>query len=174
MNQPAGLKPRLLAFLFDYLVILGYIAVLVILSTSFAGFRQIFQRLFQHPVQSDVVAFLILVLPVILYFAIQEGGVHQATWGKRRMKLEVTGTGERNLGISRALVRSVVKFLPWQIGHTAIFHSLDNGVLPQSIVWILFVLAYGLALLYLVLIWKSPLHRTVYDWISGTVVQKNE
>ncbi len=162
----AGLKPRLMAFLLDYLIILIYISALVIFALVITPM----QTLFSNPVQSDIVAFSILVLPVLLYFALQEGGRQQATWGKKRMRLEVINIQGNRLDLKLALIRAVIKFLPWQIAHTAIFQSTQAGELPQPIVWTLYILAYGLIIIYVVTIWKHPRHRTIYDWVAGSAV----
>lgn len=169
-NDFAGLQPRLLAFLLDYLLIVLYIGLLVAVAFLVPSL----QSLFQTPVQSDIVAFLILVLPVVLYFGLQEGTKQQATWGKRRMKLKVIQVDGTYLGMGRALVRAATKFLPWQIAHTAIFHMVQDGQLPLPLLWTLVVLAYLLPIAYIVLIWKHPAHRTIYDWLAGSVVAHNE
>lgn len=162
----AGLRPRLLAFLLDYVPILVYIGLLGLLAISIPPL----QFLFQHPVQADVVAFLILIVPVMLYFALQEGGARQATWGKHKMGIKVMQMGNARLSTRRALLRALIKFLPWQLAHTAIYQSQPAGMLPQSAIWLLFLLAYGLVIVYVVLIWWSPTHRTIYDWVAGSAV----
>ena len=167
--QYAGLRPRFLAFLWDYVPILVYIGLLVLLALAIP----VLQSLFRHPVQADVVAFLILIVPVMLYFALQEGGPQQATWGKRKMGLKVVRMGNARLATPRAMLRSVIKFLPWQLAHTAIYQSQPMGVLPQFAIWVLFLLAYGLVIIYIVLIWWNPTHRTLYDWVAGSAVVEN-
>jgi len=162
----AGFVPRLQAFLWDYLVMLAYIAALVGVSLSVPGV----QSLFRGPVQSDLVAFGVLILPVILYFTVQEGGAQQASFGKRKRGLKVMRTDGGRVGPGRAFWRSCAAFAPWQIGHTAIFHSVEPGILPAGVVWGLFGLAYGLLALGGLMIWKGEAHRAPWDWVAGTVV----
>ena len=50
-----------------------------------------------------------------------EGSGRQATFGKHRMRLVVVDAAGRPPGFRRAVVRSAVKFLPWQLAHTAVF-----------------------------------------------------
>jgi uncharacterized RDD family membrane protein YckC len=60
-----------------------------------------------------------LTLPVTLYFAAPSG----ATLGKRALGLRVvTERGDR-VSFGRALLRAGVKFVPWEIAHTALWHT---------------------------------------------------
>ena len=86
--QPAPLSRRLAAFCFDFAVVAGHLAVLLGIGMGLAGggaagFRQL------TPGTTDLVAFLLAVLPASLYFALQEGSPSQATWGKRRAGIRV-------------------------------------------------------------------------------------
>ncbi len=165
MNH-AGLVLRLRALLWDYLLILLYIMLLVVLSLLLPAL-QIF---FRQPVQSDVAAFVVLVLPVVLYFAIAESSQQGATWGKQKLGLRVIRVDGGRLEIWRSLLRSLIKFLPWQLAHTAIFHSSENGMLSQLVLWLLYLSAYGLVILYLLMVWQSATHRSLYDRVAGSIV----
>lgn len=161
-----GFAPRLKAFLWDYLLMLGYIVLLVGVSLTVPNV----DSLFPGPVQSDLVAFLVLILPVIVYFTVLEGGARQASFGKRKRGLKVVRPDGRPVGMARALIRSCVAFLPWQLGHTAVFHSVQPGLLPSWLVWTLYGVAYGLVLLGALMIWKGQAHRAPWDRVAGTVV----
>lgn len=90
--QRAGMRPRLLAFALDYLVIaacaLGLAAVTLLAANPLRG---LLTALLATPASRDAVAFVTVVLPVSLYFALQEGSARQGTWGKRKLGLRVTG-----------------------------------------------------------------------------------
>ncbi|MEM7131428.1 MAG: RDD family protein [Chloroflexota bacterium] len=166
---PVLAKPidRLKAFAWDYLLLLGY-SLLLALLTLIPGLYPLLQRFFAGPVRSDISAFVLMILPVVLYFSLSEAGPSQGTWGKRRVGIQVRGTHEP--GLMQSLIRSLVKFLPWQLGHTAVFQlSYASPPIPAYL-WILTGLAYGLAGLYLAMLWLSPKHRTLYDWAAGTIV----
>lgn len=71
----AGFAIRLKAFALDYLIILAYILVLfgVNFGIILAGGRlEEVSPIFASPVVKDAIAFLTLILPVILYFSLQE------------------------------------------------------------------------------------------------------
>jgi uncharacterized RDD family membrane protein YckC len=116
----------------------------------------------------DLLAFLTLILPVILTFAYLEGSGRQATFGKRRLRLIVTDADGRPPGFRRACIRSAVKFLPWQLGHTAVFHlaagSTSIAFLALSIGAQLLVVASALVMA------VDARHRALHDWVAGTRV----
>lgn len=165
---------RLAAFALDYLVIAGYIVVLSI------GSSLVWQSVggVPDPTQGgawrfDLLAFVTLVLPVILYFALSEASRAQATPGKRRLGLRVETREGQPLTKGRSLLRSSLKFLPWQIAHTSLFHVPGWPMAPEAPpAWVVggFVLAFGLVATYLAGLFFSPVHRTLYDWAAGTRV----
>lgn len=173
-TQRAGLRPRLLAFALDYLVIATYVLALAAVTLLAAKpLRGPLTVLLATPASRDAVAFVTIVLPVTLYFALQEGSARQATWGKRKLGLRVTGLDGGQLPLGRALVRSGVKFLPWQIAHTCLFHIPGWPLAPAAPpVWVLagFGLVWLLVITYLALLGFSRSHRTPYDRLAGSQV----
>ncbi len=173
--QRAGLRPRLLAFALDYLLIAAYATLLAAVTFAAAAspLRSSLAVLTATPASRDAVAFVTMVLPVSLYFALQEGSARQGTWGKRRLGLRVTELDGGPLPLSRALVRSAVKFLPWQIAHTCLFHSPGwplAPAAPPSWVIVGFGLVWLLVLGYLAPLAFSKSHRTPYDRLAGSAV----
>lgn len=114
--------------------------------------------------------FLTLTLPVSLYFALTEASAWQASWGKRRMGLWVVDLNGDRLSLARALARTLLKFIPWELAHTAVWHLTLSGAAPPAwasgllgVVWLLMAwYAFGL--------WRGPDHRPVYDRLAGTQV----
>lgn len=169
---PAG--RRLAAFAWDYLVIAGYIVVLSIVTSlvwqSVGGTPDTTQG---GAWRYDLLAFVTLVLPVILYFALSEASRAQATLGKRRVGLRVETVEGHRLSTGRSLLRSSLKFVPWQIAHTSLFHVPGWPMAPEAPpAWVLggFVLAFGLVAAYLAGLFVSPIHQTPYDRAAGTRV----
>jgi uncharacterized RDD family membrane protein YckC len=73
--QYAGFVQRLKAFGFDYLIICGYIILLVAATMAIVktvGFMGISLRWPENPLLADLIAFITLVLPLLLYFTLQE------------------------------------------------------------------------------------------------------
>ena len=172
----AGFDKRLKAFAFDYIIICSYIVLLFTITQALLKITELLGLSFrwpENPILADLMAFVTLVLPIILYFTLQESSPKQATWGKRKAGLRVVNASGGRLTRKQAFVRSFVKFLPWQIAHTSIFQiqALPPGAADQSLFNITgFALVYLLAGVYIAsaLILKN--HRTPYDWASGSCV----
>jgi uncharacterized RDD family membrane protein YckC len=176
-NRPAGFLPRLGAFALDLIPVLVYaILLLAIFASITLGIFHLQPDQGAHPVLFDAVAFVTIVLPVILYFAIQESSPRQATWGKRCLGLRVIAKDGSRLSFVQALLRSGVKFLPWQIAHTCLFHIHGWPFAVQSFPnWVMtgFIVMYVIVAVYLLTLLVKP-HRTPYDWIAGSVVVKRQ
>lgn len=124
------------------------------------------------PVAEDTVGFLTLVLPVTATLAVQEASRHQSTIGKRRLGLIVTSTTGARLTLGRSLARSGLKFLPWQMAHTGVFHLVSGATDP-----IFMGLAIGAQLLVLgnvAVLLLHPEHRAIHDLLAGTMVIDSE
>lgn len=126
----ASATQRVAALLLDYLVILGWMALLAVGSLVVAllsgGYPDVLGAL--GPVAAQAVFFLVLTLPVGLYLYLCESSSAQASWGKRRLGLIVTRTDGERPSRGQIAVRTVVKLLPWEVAHTfiwqmqAVFH----------------------------------------------------
>ncbi len=129
----AGFKARLIAFAYDYLVILAYLALLTVISITFIILMpQTISGLFTSPLQSDFITFIILVLPVMLYFTVGESSPQMATWGKRKAGLRVVNQNGSKVTRSQAFIRSLAKLLPWQLAHTGLYHIPGWPLAPES------------------------------------------
>lgn len=175
-SQPAGLSKRVQAFAFDYLVIFAYAVVLAALTIGLVALSTSLGRSVtwpDDPFRADLLAFVTLVLPVILYFALQESSPRQATWGKRKAGIQVTNAAGGRLNRKRAFVRSTLKFLPWQIAHTSLFHIEGWPIAPASpapLVVAGLVLVWVLLVAYMGSLFVSKNDRTPYDCATGAYV----
>lgn len=172
----AGFVKRVLAFALDYLLIAGYLIVLAGVGAGLTlalGPPERTSPLFASPVVMDLIVFLIAVLPVILYFTFRESAPAQATWGKRRVGLKVVDGQGNRLSRPRAFVRSLLKFLPWQVAHTSLFHIEGwpfAPTTPTPVVTAGLILAQILVVVYLLSLAVGRKHRTPYDWAAGSFV----
>jgi uncharacterized RDD family membrane protein YckC len=160
----AGAWPRLKAMAIDLTVVAGWAAFAAVAGSvaRASGFD------FATPRQSDTFAFATLVAPVILTFAFQEASARRATFGKHRLGLVVTDRSGRRLGLGRALTRSAVKFLPWQLAHTAVF-GLVAGSTSTGLM-VLAITAQALVVASVIAMAIDPRHRAFHDWLAGTQV----
>ncbi len=170
MKTYAGFWQRAGAFALDYLIILGYLLGIALLALLMNSLFAATQWLFADRIRAQFFAFLLLTLPVTLYFAISESSPHQATWGKRRLGLKVVDIRGNRIGFWRAFGRTLLKFVPWEISHTLIWEIYFS---PQAeSVWI----NYGFALVYLLIglniasLGITRTHQALYDLPTGTYV----
>ena len=120
---PAMGWQRVAAYLVDYLVIAAYVALLTGASFATGASRRLDLMLSGSPAMGQLVAFLALTLPVMLYFAVSEASQWQGTLGKRALKLRVAAHGEGTVGslFRRTLLRAALKFAPWELAHTVLW-----------------------------------------------------
>jgi uncharacterized RDD family membrane protein YckC len=167
---------RLAAFGVDYLVILSWIAAIASIGV---GVRKAFGvQLRADMTPSDkrmghLIGLVSLTLPVTLYFAVGEHSNGHGTLGKQLLGIRVERVGGGSVSLRRALVRSAVKFIPWELAHTVIWHSPGRpfAAAPGTSGVTGYVLSLGLACLYLgsTMVGNG---RTPYDRVAGTVVTR--
>ena len=171
MRSYAGFWQRVKAFLFDYLVILGYIVVITFIFLLLRTIPGFLDWLFADRFRSQATVILILTIPVSLYFAISEASPRQATWGKQRVGLKVEDKNENRIGLGRSLVRIILKFVPWELSHTLLWNIVFS--MGSST-----VINFGYAFVYLLVglniagVFLSKTKQSLYDLLAGTVVVK--
>jgi uncharacterized RDD family membrane protein YckC len=173
----AGFFSRLGAFALDLIPILGYIFAVLVVSLAVTSALIKGQPTGNplNPVLFDSLAFATVILPVILYFALEESSPKKASWGKRRLELQVVSQSGGRLSLIQALLRSAIKLLPWQIAHTCLFHIPGWPWNPQTPpAWVIggFITLYAILAVYFISLLIKPKHRTPYDWLAGSVVVK--
>lgn len=164
---------RVAAFGIDYLVIALYMGLLLSFNLSL-GSELI--AWVQAPWQGQLLGFTMLTLPVTLYFALSEASRWQGTIGKGFLGLVVvTRAGER-VPLPRSLLRSAVKFLPWELSHTALHRLVFwSAEAEQLAIWQVgfLVITYSLSLLgagwYVLSLFLRD-RSTPYDRLAGTQV----
>ncbi|RII91003.1 RDD family protein [Clavibacter californiensis] len=167
-RQPGA---RLLAGLIDWLFMTVWIGLV---SAVTVPLFLVGATIALPPVAGNVVATLVLVVPITLALAVWESGPRQATPGKRARRLVVRDvhSGEA-LPFRRALLRSALKIaLPWVIAHTAVYALVDasgtTGVTPTG-AQAATLAAYVLPVAYLCTLFLGS-GRTPYDRAAGALV----
>lgn len=167
-----SLGTRIIAFLWDYAIISGYLLLLV--GLSFVMRPALLPLFTTSPLLSELTGFLFITLPVYLYFSLCEGSKAQATWGKYKMGIIVADMNGNAAGLGTSLLRSALKFLPWELAHFTIWHMVIPADYPAVLLNSLLAAVYGLALIYLISALFSRNKQTVYDLMAGTVVRYKE
>ena len=166
---------RLLAFGADYLVIAVYLVVLFGLSAAAlaSGIGHVYSAVWSNAESAELAGFILLTVPVVLYFSIFESSPRGATPGKRILELRVIRASGEQLSLGRSLLRSAVKFLPWELAHFTVWHFVYETAghhSPPAWTALTLGLVYLLVALFLVSLFIGREHRTVYDQIAGSRV----
>lgn len=168
LNTVAPYRRRLYAFLIDYLVIIGYGLILVLLSFVLRSF---FQSLFlKNSFVAELAGFCFITLPVMLYFIFMEASRKGGTLGKRMQNIRVVKQDGKRIGLGRAAFRSIIKFLPWEISHFSIWNMVRPSDFPDSFITSILITVNILAFLYIFFPLTNKQRKNVYDWIAGTTV----
>lgn len=170
MNTYAGFWKRAGAFALDYIVILGYLLVIALLSLVAHLVFGTNQWLFANRIGAQLTGFLLVTLPVTLYFAVSESSARQATWGKQQLKLKVTNGNGNRIDFWRSLGRTLLKFIPWELSHTLIWQIYFSPQAESALINDGFALVYLLIGLNIASLVFTRTKQTLYDLLAHTHV----
>ena len=165
--NPIPFKKRMIEFLFDYLFILAYLVLL------FLGSMPIYIIFFNGipeftEIQSQWLVFFTSILPITLLFTYLDYAKN-GSFGKVKVGLELV---YQKKTVQASLIRNVIKFLPWQLGHMGTIHGFYSEFDVLSI--ILSISATLLAVLLLVMTMFRKDKRHLGDLLAHTQVQLKE
>lgn len=161
---------RIKAFAIDYLLILGYIGLLFATTLLITNLLSVSLENID-PVSGQLIGFITLTLPVILYFTIMENK-YTGTAGKRKFALKVVSGNLSKARFGQLLLRNCIKFLPWELAHFfdfRLYYFTSNDLAVPG--WILtgLIVAQALALMYVIALFFKG-NRSVYERLSATRV----
>jgi uncharacterized RDD family membrane protein YckC len=163
---------RGLAFFIDWFIILIYAGLLFGIVTFFQN-NSGQQFIQSSPIKGQLIGFLILTIPVLIYFVLHEYSAKQATTGKRILGLKVVNIQNEKASFKEVLLRNVLKFAPWEIAHVGVhwivFYTNQN-MDPPHWVMVVLIVPQVMVLIYFVSIFLNKENRTLYELISGTKV----
>jgi uncharacterized RDD family membrane protein YckC len=164
--HPSGLR-RVSAWLIDYFLVAIYLGVLFFVTFVVTGGRLEIAGI-ATPGARQLLGAVTLTIPVVLYFAICEASSRQGTIGKQATRLRVTGRDLERIGFGRSLLRSSLKFAPWELAHAGIHHIPKAGDIPWP-AWAVLLASLALAGVYLAGLFSRQ-GRPLYDLVAGTRV----
>lgn len=166
-SEPSDKLPRIKSLLFDWLFIWGYLFLLFLFMLLF--YFLVFNGIPEFTnIQSQFIATLTSVIPIILFFSIMEGRKDFASWGKRKTNSRVI---YKDKPMMRSFTRNVLKFLPWQFGHMSTIDGLYNGF-DSTFSVIFFILSMTLAFIYILMAFIRKDRRHLADVLAGSRVVK--
>lgn len=159
---------RLAAYAIDYVLIAGYIGALYGVVTLIRDAPMALDPMLGH-----AVGMATLSLPIALYFAVMEASSRAGTIGKRVMKLRVVTVDGHRARFSRTFVRAVVKLIPWEIAHAALWRIPGWPSEPADPLvwqWVAFATSLGACAWFVASLFTRAGH-TPYDIASRTRIE---
>lgn len=162
---------RFKAFLIDYLFIFTYLITLVIISVLL--FPSL-QNLFKHSIViAQITSFILVTLPVSLYFIITDSILVGQSFGKKKIGIRVVNNYSNPLSIQQSILRTMTKFLPWELSHYLIYRTVEIGEGEIPIYnYAIGGLVYVLIIVYILTSIFTKKKQSLYDMIVKTQVIK--
>ncbi|RKQ30004.1 RDD family protein [Oceanobacillus halophilus] len=158
------LRIRFKELLVDFVVILAYLLLLLIINLGIIYF--ILDGIPEYTeMQTQLIAAFTSVIPIILLFSYLDY-FKSGTVGKRVSGLKLIYKKRRFIS---SLTRNIIKFLPWQLGHIGVIHGMYSDFSITSIVIMNSGTLLGLILLFMGLSSKDKRH--LGDLLAGTKVE---
>lgn len=162
---------RFKAFIIDYIFILLYLVVLFIFSVFlFPSIQQLFTG--SHFV-AQLTGFLMVTLPISLYFIIFDSKIGKQSIGKRKAGIRVAGLNGEPLRIMHIAFRTILKFLPWELSHFLVYRFIyiGDGKVPFTLS-LLGGFIYILMFVYILTAIFTKKKQSLYDLLVKTQVVK--
>jgi len=166
----AGVVLRLKAFMVDYIFIFMYLVLLFVNVLLFPSLQNFFNS---SLAVAQFAGFLMVTLPVSLYFIASDSALFGQSFGKRKMGIQVVDRKGEPLSIWRSVFRTFLKFLPWELSHYLVYRLVYLGEEPVPLSYsIIGGLIYALMLAYVLTALFTKKKRSLYDLAAATAVVK--
>jgi uncharacterized RDD family membrane protein YckC len=170
VTERVGARRRLLASVGDLGMIAGWLGALTAVGALGRTLARPAAELRPVPLPVlDLGTASMTVLPVGAYLAATEAGRHRASLGKRWQGLQVVAADGGPIGWRRAVVRTAVKLLPWQLAHLAVSRWM-TGVDPSPTILAAYGASMVLAVGSVAVALRDPQGRALHDLAAGTRV----
>ncbi len=157
-------KQRIKELIVDYIFVLIYLCLLLVLGLGL--YFVVFKGLPPfNEVQFQLFVTVTSVLPVVLLFSYLD--YRKGSFGKQKAGLKLCYV---NKNFTSSVVRNVVKFLPWQLGHIGTIRGFYTGFDGIATFFSMSGIALALCLLGMVFLRKDKRH--LGDILARTQVQK--
>lgn len=162
---------RIAAVALDYVAALLYLGVLRLAVFLVPQLMRWFDGLST----AHLASFFLVTLPISLYFAVSEASTAEATVGKRLMRIRVQSWNGTRLTLAASLVRTAIKFTPWELGHAAVwrFHFAAGNAAQERIATAFLIATWVLVAVYLACLAVDKGRRTPYDLAARSIVVRD-
>ena len=171
MKIPYLLK-RTVAYLIDSSLGFG-IAMLLIQWAILKPLRPLLginDEFFKQSWNMEIYVLLTISLPVYLFFTFFDSSTKMGTPGKLLFRLKVTDSEGTRLSFKKALIRSIVKLLPWEIAHIGIIFPMPVYYTENPEIRMLSIVGLFIMLIYFISIAINKKSLSLYDQLIGTQV----
>ena len=158
------LMQRFIALLIDYLLLSIYAGILFLFSPILAPL------FLKSALQSEFLGLVLLVIPVFMYFFIFEASYLKATPGKLFIHIKVIKIDGTNFNYKNSLIRSFVKFIPWEIAHFAIWQLIFPNSEFSFIAKSLLIITNILVVLYIAFPFFNRKSRAIHDFAAHSML----
>jgi uncharacterized RDD family membrane protein YckC len=166
--MPSGVGRRIAAYFLDFLLLFTVLIPLQgVVSLLGHGFPY---RLLTTGACIEVWIVLSVSLPVWLYFAFSESSSRQATFGKRLFGLKVIHLDGNRIGFGQALLRTIIKLIPWELTHLSLMLPIPLWWDPHPGFRLGMVMVYILLGIYLAAMFVNKRRQSIHDLIAQTMV----
>ncbi|MBD8070667.1 RDD family protein [Bacillus sp. PS06] len=162
---------RIKAFMIDYILILCYLVILFIFNVFlFPSLQDYFKG---SLLVAQFTGFLMVTLPVSLYFIFCDSSIGKQSLGKKRVGIRVVGSDGEALSFLHVTFRTILKFLPWELSHFLVYRLvyIGDGEVP-IIYYLIGGLIYALMFAYILTAILTKRKQSLYDIIAKTQVVK--
>jgi len=170
--MPAGLGRRLVAYAVDCAVLFGG---LLVLQAILYPLNPIVRTLRDDGDVSGgnlhLWVFATATVPFLVYFVSAVASRRQSTVGMALLRMRVEMVDGSRVSLPRALLRSTVLLVPFEVNHVLMFHfAPPTGEAPSAAFWIGIAAVWVLIGVFLVSVLVSPRRQSLHDRVAGTVV----
>jgi uncharacterized RDD family membrane protein YckC len=114
--------------------------------------------------------FSVVSIPFWLYYSLLESSMRQATFGMRLFGLQVADIEGKRISFGRALLRTIIKLLPFELNHLVLFLPTPIWSDPNPGFRIGFVIVNALIILYFATMFLTRRRQSIHDLAAGTIV----
>ncbi|MEK5440628.1 MULTISPECIES: RDD family protein [unclassified Fredinandcohnia] len=167
----ASFRLRFKAFMIDYILILSYLGFLFIASVFlFPSLQELFKG---SLVVAQFSGFIMVTLPVSLYFIISDSKNVGQSFGKRKSGIKVVKKSGEAVPLLQMAFRTILKLLPWEFSHFLVYRLIDmgDGEFPFTYT-VIGGLIYALMFSYILTCIFTKRKQSIYDLLAKTYVLK--
>ena len=169
----AGVMRRLGAYAVDAALLFVAFGLLLGSAVGFVLYLTVGLEWMQNGWLFWAFVFTVMSLPLWLYYSLCESGVRQATIGMRLLGLRVTGLDGERISFGRALLRTVVKLIPFEVNHAVMFLPVPLASESNPAFRPGFILIGVLMIVYLASVILTRRNQSIHDLVAGTLVVRD-